>query len=332
MIEKPTVSVVMITYNGEKYLREQMDSFLRQTYPFTELIVQDDCSTDSTCRIVEEYVHKDSRIHLFVNKQNLGWNKNFISAMKRATCEYIALSDQDDIWYDNNIEKKMATIGSHSLVYCYRCLDKKFTTAGQVIRRPQSDFESLLFTSHIPGHSMLFRRSFLDSIDVWDERVAYDWWLGIQAHLHDGIAVVREPLNWYREHEDSASVVMMKSDWDRTKGNTWQPYIYGWRAYRRFQKMSVWQFMYGYIRDHTADGRHPVVHRMAALLVRRGLWPLLSLCLICLSHRAEVHDRFAGGKGVKGLLNGVRGFFYPLIWTFNNNTAFFEKPHAEGRK
>ena len=81
----PTVSVVMITYNGARFVREQIDSLLRQTYPFSELIVQDDCSTDSTCDIVREYARRDPRIHLFVNPENMGWNRNFMSAMQRAT-------------------------------------------------------------------------------------------------------------------------------------------------------------------------------------------------------------------------------------------------------
>ena len=316
----------MITYNGARFVREQIDSLLRQTYPFSELIVQDDCSTDSTCDIVREYARRDPRIHLFVNPENMGWNRNFMSAMQRATGDYIALCDQDDIWYEDNIEKKMAALGSASLVYCYRCLDPVYTRHGHNIRRPQGDFESLLFTSHIPGHSQLFSRRFLHSIDTWDERIAYDWWLAIQAHLHQGITVVEEPLNWYREHLDSASVVMMKSDWDRTKGNTWQPYVKGWAAYRAFQQIEVWQWLYDYIATHTTDRRHPVVHRMAVLLNQRSWLSLLRLCILTMRYRRLVHRRFAEGRGWKRVMGMIRGFFYPLIWTYNNNTAFFETP------
>lgn len=325
----PTLSVVMITYNGEKYIREQIESLLQQTYPFTELIIQDDQSTDATRDIIEEYMRKDHRIHLYVNQRNMGWNRNFITAMQRSTGDYIALSDQDDIWYKDNLEKKMAAIGKKSLVYCYRCLDADFTTHGTLIRKPQSDFESLLFTSHIPGHSMLFTRTFYESIDVWDERIAYDWWLALQAHMHDGVAVVREPLNWYREHSDSASVVMMSKDWERTKGNTWQPYVYGWKAYREFRKMPVWQWLYAYIRDHTSAEHNPLPHKMATLLARNDMLALLQLCWLTMKYRAKVHDRFAGGKGLNAIANCIRGFFYPLIWTYNNNTAFFEKPRVK---
>ena len=84
------VSVVMCTYNGEKYLREQIESILNQTCPVYELIIQDDRSTDRTVEIVREYQQKDSRVKLFVNEQSLGFNYNFSTAFTRATGEYIA--------------------------------------------------------------------------------------------------------------------------------------------------------------------------------------------------------------------------------------------------
>lgn len=324
-----SVSIVMITYNGGKYLREQLDSLLAQTVPFAELIVRDDGSTDDTMDILREYASRDGRIKIFVNKQNLGWNMNFITAMKDASNDFIALSDQDDIWYSCKLEKELENIGDSDLIYSYRDKGPDYASRHRIVGRPQPDFESLLFTSHVPGHTMLFRRSFCESIDAWNPDVAYDWWLALQSHLHGGITLVREPLNWHRPHEDSASSVLMKADWERTKITTWQPYIYGWRAYRRFQRMEVWQWLYGYLRDHTSDGRHPLAHEMASLMVRPGLFPLLRLCRLTMLHRSEVHERFAGGRGVAHFFNMVRGFFYPLIWTYNNNTSFLQKPPKE---
>ena len=90
------ISIAMTTYNGEKYLREQLDSILNQTYKDFELIICDDCSTDSTVQIIKSYI--DPRIKLFINEKNLGFKKNFEKAIKLCTGEYIALSDQDDIW------------------------------------------------------------------------------------------------------------------------------------------------------------------------------------------------------------------------------------------
>lgn len=72
MTEGKTVAVVMCTYNGEKFLREQLDSILRQTYPISEIIVQDDCSTDSTVAILRSYAARDGRVRVIVNEHNLG--------------------------------------------------------------------------------------------------------------------------------------------------------------------------------------------------------------------------------------------------------------------
>ena len=92
-----TVSVVMATYNGEKYLREQLDSIIQQTYPIHEIIIQDDCSTDGTITIIEAYIKKYPYVKLFSNDHNVGFNQNFKNAAMRATGDLVAISDQDDI-------------------------------------------------------------------------------------------------------------------------------------------------------------------------------------------------------------------------------------------
>ena len=75
-----SISVVMCTYNGDKYLEQQIDSILCQTYPIHELIIQDDCSTDRTVTIIEAYQKRDPRVKLYINEAPLGFNYNFSSA------------------------------------------------------------------------------------------------------------------------------------------------------------------------------------------------------------------------------------------------------------
>ena len=77
---KKTVAVVMCTYNGEKYLRAQLDSIFAQTYPLSEVIVQDDCSTDSTVEILRDYAQRHPNLHVYVNNSNMGFNLNFKTA------------------------------------------------------------------------------------------------------------------------------------------------------------------------------------------------------------------------------------------------------------
>ena len=94
-----TVSVVMCTYNGKQFLREQMDSILAQDYPLHEIIVQDDRSTDDTWDILQTYAKAHPGLFkLFRNDEQLGFNRNFHTALLRATGQYVAISDQDDIY------------------------------------------------------------------------------------------------------------------------------------------------------------------------------------------------------------------------------------------
>ena len=113
----PQISIAMTTYNGEKYLAEQLDSILSQTHTDWELIICDDCSTDSTWQILQEYAQKDSRIKIYKNEQNLGFKKNFEKAIGLCTGDYIALSDQDDVWFPEHLSllysiKKDASMSS----------------------------------------------------------------------------------------------------------------------------------------------------------------------------------------------------------------------------
>ena len=112
---KYMVSIVLASCNGEKYIKEQLDSILNQTYSDFELIVCDDCSTDSTTNIINEYCRKDKRIRLFINEKRLGSNKNFEKAILLCSGEYIALSDQDDIWLPEHLEKLLKIIKGHKL-------------------------------------------------------------------------------------------------------------------------------------------------------------------------------------------------------------------------
>lgn len=98
------VAILLSTYNGEKYLREQIDSILNQTYQNFELVVRDDGSKDSTVEIVKEYMEKsDKEITLLVGK-NLGFIKSFFELLKHSDADYFSFADQDDIWLPNKIE------------------------------------------------------------------------------------------------------------------------------------------------------------------------------------------------------------------------------------
>lgn len=154
-----TVSIVMCTYNGEQFLREQLDSILAQTYPIHELIIQDDCSTDHTADIVREYARQYPFIRFYANISNLGFNRNFQDALSKAEGDYIAIADQDDIWYEEKIAAQMEAIGDNDLcVSAYHTGTVYRSDRNIKVTHPSCQLEYLLFYDSTPGHSMLTRK------------------------------------------------------------------------------------------------------------------------------------------------------------------------------
>ncbi len=111
------ISIALCTYNGANYISKQLNSILSQTFVPDEIIIVDDCSIDETRDILKSYAEKNSKIKLFFNESNLGSNLSFRKAISLASQEFIALCDQDDIWFDSKLElqmKKINEYGAHS--------------------------------------------------------------------------------------------------------------------------------------------------------------------------------------------------------------------------
>lgn len=110
------ISIALAAYNGEKYIREQLDSILAQDYNNWELVICDDNSTDSTVGIINEYLERNNRVRLIRNEQNLVFVKNFEKAIKLCRGEYIALSDQDDIWTSDHLSKLLQELKTNDSI------------------------------------------------------------------------------------------------------------------------------------------------------------------------------------------------------------------------
>lgn len=307
---RPTVSVVMCTYNGERFLREQLESILEQDYPLHELIVQDDGSTDGTWALIRDYAERYPQlIRPFQNAERLGFNANFRTAMERATGELIAIADQDDVWFPQKIRRQVETIGEADLCISDYFTDPAYVMPLHVRVSPSTRFEHVIFYAGTPGHTMLLRRDFVGGITHWDYAIYYDWWLSFHAHLGRGVAKVAEPLNWHRHHAGSATTrILKKGRWEPVAHPTWQPYAYGYLHRLHLQRKGNYQRLYTYLAQHIDARRQPVPARLARLMLRRSPWALLELCLLCCKHKDRVLPRHIGG-----LKGRFRGFFYPLI-------------------
>ncbi len=189
-----TVSVVMCTYNGEKYIREQLDSIINQTYPIHELLIKDDCSTDGTVSILRDYQKQYPYIRLAVNDSHKGINDNFFSAMHMAEGDYIALSDQDDIWEIDKIENQMRAIGDNLLCSGF---SKPFSSDGSPIyydnRTPNYSLFRAIYIGTLPGHTLLLNKRLLSYLPAYSP-LLYDMQLQIAAASMKSIAYVKKLL------------------------------------------------------------------------------------------------------------------------------------------
>lgn len=203
------VSVVMCTYNGELFLREQIDSIINQTYPVYELLIQDDCSTDQTIDIVNEYIEKYSYVRLISNPTQLGVANNFKTAFYRANGDYIAISDQDDIWLPEKISEMINSIGDNLLIssssYLFTSQDEISTSIPEFGER-LFPMRLLTLQDTLSGHDILFKRELLSFIpnSLW-EKYWYDFCLGITAIGQNKIVCCKKTLTLWRRHVKAAT-------------------------------------------------------------------------------------------------------------------------------
>lgn len=210
------VSIALATYNGEKFLSEQVESILNQSFQDFEIVIHDDCSTDATYDLLCQFAKKDSRIILKRNKHNLGFVKNFKTIIDDCSGEYIAFSDQDDIWEIKHLEILLSTIGSKD-VACGNALlvDQDNHSLGFTMREVvgmQNEIESdricwrLFFDNFVQGSAMLVRKELCEKyLPVPDVVKFHDYWLALVASLNNGVVYTPEIILRYRQHGNNVT-------------------------------------------------------------------------------------------------------------------------------
>lgn len=210
---QPLVTVLVATYNGVAFLEQQLDSIIEQSYTNLEIIIQDDASSDETCKIIKRYASRDSRIRFFQNKENLGIIQNFYDLIDKATGEYIAIADQDDIWKLEKIECLLNHIGNYSLIYTdSQLIDQSGNQIGKSLLKaighaPKSGKGLInLFTKNtVSGHACLFKKSIVPVVlqnchAPYVENVMYDQLIAVVASLINGVTYYESPLTLHRIH------------------------------------------------------------------------------------------------------------------------------------
>ena len=218
------ISVAMASYNGEAFIREQIDSILNQNVKVPlELVVCDDCSTDSTKKILLEYSKKDERVRVFFNKKNIGFKKNFEKAVSLCKGEFIAFSDQDDIWELDKLEKLVNHIGDKDFVFSDSLLvDKNNVSMGVTMKNACNYryvpvdklqlFKRLVHQNFVQGSTMLARSQFLKTLPPIPDFVdGHDYWHAICSCAKNGFAYFDQCTIRYRRHDTTASNVNKKA-------------------------------------------------------------------------------------------------------------------------
>lgn len=229
------VSVVVCTYNGEKYLRDQLQSILNQTRPPDEIIISDDGSTDSTLEIVEEFASFSGGLQppvwrVETRRTPLGVSGNFASALAKARGEFIALADQDDVWEPDRLEKALAHFHDgvllvHSDATLIDASGRPTGTLMSALRLTSSErrnllsgraLDALLRRNVVTGATTMIRSTLLDDALPIPEGWVHDEWLALVAAAHGGVIFQEDPLIRYRQHGNN-EIGASKTDYDEAK-------------------------------------------------------------------------------------------------------------------
>ena len=223
------ISIALATYNGSKYLREQLDSILAQSMDDFEVVACDDRSTDETPQILEEYASKDSRFKVFSNKNNLGFKKNFEHILTLCKGVFIAFCDQDDIWEPDHLEVLYKNIGKNDCIGANSLIiDEKGVSQNKTLLEywpihvmPKNEtelFQHELYSNVIQGTASLIRASLIKQALPIPEDIKYhDYWFALVAGLNEKCKYIGDVVLKYRRHSNNASEYQKFTIWNAIK-------------------------------------------------------------------------------------------------------------------
>lgn len=219
------VYILMATYNGEKYLREQLDSLFNQTYQEWVLWIHDDNSTDSTELIINEYVDRypDKIIHLNDGIRCGGAKENFSYLLEKIddNYDYVMFCDQDDVWLDTKIDKFIKTVkdieksSKNKQPICIFSdlvlVDEKLNILSPSMVRTQrlnpiiaSSFDYLKCQNVVTGCAMMLNKlAIQNSLPIPDSALMHDWWIALKVSINGQNIFINESLVLYRQHESN---------------------------------------------------------------------------------------------------------------------------------
>ncbi len=209
------VSIVLPTYNGEKYIKESINSILEQTYQHWELIIVNDCSADNTLSIITEYKNKDSRIKIINNINNYKLPKSLNIGFREVCGEYYTWTSDDNIFKKNAIETMAEYLEENQNIDLVSCKYDEIDESGKFLRAIDRHNKRDLFRflrRNIVGACFMYRKSIADIAGEYDETMFcaedYDYWCRIA--LAGNVKFLPYNLYQYRINSGSLSATRKK--------------------------------------------------------------------------------------------------------------------------
>lgn len=208
----------MATYNGEKYLKEQVSSILCQLNKNDEIVVSDDGSQDDTISILESFC--DSRIKIFYNTGRHGVVPNFENALRHSSGDIIFFSDQDDIWQKNKIETCLVALKDSDLVvHNSKVFYENSTHQDEDFfkqRHSGPGYWKNLFKNTFVGSCIAFKKEVKSYVLPFPKHILWhDMWIGLMVEKHGKTKFIDNKLLYYRRHENNASATSEKTTFSR---------------------------------------------------------------------------------------------------------------------
>lgn len=213
---KETIDIIMPTYNGEKFLKEQIDSLLNQTYRNIRILISDDSSKDRTPEILKQYEKKDTRVEVFLQKENLGVVKNIEFLLKKVKNPYYMLSDQDDVWLQEKVEKSLEALEKNKADMVFgdlEVVDEKLNTIypsfnefmglNRKIKKYSKKYQINYLYNCVTGCTILAKKetiNYILPIPTESKYCIHDHWMGIMVAINGTLAYMPEKYIKYRQH------------------------------------------------------------------------------------------------------------------------------------
>lgn len=224
--ENTTISVVMTTYNGEKYIQNQLNSILNQTMKIDEVLIFDDVSDDKTVDMIERFI-KDKQLKnwkLFINSRNVGWKKNFVNGINYASGKIIFLSDQDDIWAENKIEYMVRILENNTNIGVLACNimveyeDSRQVRVKDALKKyGNNEIEKVQLSGKTfrpirPGCAYAFRDKYVRLLNkYWFAQCSHDSLLWALALLNEELFIVNMPLMIQLRHNGNNTPICKRN-------------------------------------------------------------------------------------------------------------------------